>query len=58
MTILTHMLCIIGAFAVAEYYNRRIIALLKQQNDELRGRNRHGERRPRPARGRKQAKSS
>lgn len=40
MTILTHTLCIIGAFAVAEYYNRRIIALLKQQNDELRGRNR------------------
>lgn len=40
MTILTHALCIIGAFAIAEYYNRRIIALLKQQNDELRGRNR------------------
>ena len=43
MTILTHALCIIGAFAVAEYYNRRIIKLLQQQNDELRGRNRRGE---------------
>lgn len=43
MTILTHALCIIGAFAVAEYYNRRIIALLKSQIEELRGRNRRGE---------------
>lgn len=43
MTILTHALCIIGAFAVAEYYNRRIIKLLQQQNDELRGRSRRGE---------------
>lgn len=43
MTILTHALCIIGAFAVAEYYNRRIIALLKSQIEELRGRSRRGE---------------
>ena len=43
MTILTHSLCIVGAFAIAEYYNRRIIALLKSQIEELRGRNRRGE---------------